>query len=142
MSRLAPAGPVYQAGTLSGNPVAVAAGLAQLRLLDDTVYAALERRADRVLDGFAKAFAEHEIAVQIQRVRSLAGLFFARTPVRDFAAARAANHARYGHFFHGMLARGVYLPPSGYEALFFSLAQTDADLDATVEAAFDVAAEL
>ena len=142
MSRLAPAGPVYQAGTLSGNPVAVAAGLAQLRLLDDTVYAALERRADRVLDGFAKAFAEHEIAVQIQRVRSLAGLFFARTPVRDFAAARAANHARYGHFFHGMLARGVYLPPSGYEALFFSLAQTDADLDATVEAAFDVAAGL
>jgi glutamate-1-semialdehyde 2,1-aminomutase len=142
MAQLAPSGPVYQAGTLSGNPVAVAAGLAQLRLLDDAAYEGLDRRADLVLHGFAKAFAEHDIAVQIQRVRSLAGLFFADAPVVDFDGARAADHDRYARFFHGMLARGIYLPPSGYEALFFSLAQTDEDLSATVDAAFDVAAQI
>jgi glutamate-1-semialdehyde 2,1-aminomutase len=142
MAQLAPAGPVYQAGTLSGNPVAVAAGLAQLRLLDAAAYDGLQRRADHVLHGFAKAFADHGIAAQIQRVRSLAGVFFAQAPVHDFDGAKAADHDRYARFFHGMLARGVYLPPSGYEAFFFSLAQTDDDLDATVEAAFEVAAEL
>lgn len=142
MAQLAPSGPVYQAGTLSGNPVAVAAGLAQLRLLDDAAYEGLQRRADHVLDGFAKAFAEHAVPVQIQRVRSLAGLFFADAPVVDFDGARAADHDRYARFFHGMLARGIYLPPSGYEAFFFSLAQTDDDLSATVDAAFDVAAQM
>jgi glutamate-1-semialdehyde 2,1-aminomutase len=142
MAQLAPAGPVYQAGTLSGNPVAVAAGLAQLRLLDDAAYRELDRRADRVLDGFAKVFAECGVAVQIQRVRSLAGLFFAAAPVRDFDAAKRADHQRYAAFFHGMLDRGVYLPPSGYEAFFFSLAHSDGDLDATVEAAAEVAATL
>jgi glutamate-1-semialdehyde 2,1-aminomutase len=142
MAQLAPSGPVYQAGTLSGNPVAVAAGLAQLRLLDDAAYDGLQRRADLVLNGFAKAFAEHAIPVQIQRVRSLAGLFFANAPVADFDAARAADHDRYARFFHGMLAHGVYLPPSGYEAFFFSLAQTDDDLSATVDAAFDVAGQM
>lgn len=142
MAQLAPVGPVYQAGTLSGNPVAVAAGLAQLRLLDDAAYDGLQRRADHVLGGFAKAFAEHGVPAQIPRVRSLAGLFFADAPVIDFAGARAADHERYARFFHGMLARGIYLPPSGYEAFFFSLAQTDDDLDATVEAAFAVAREL
>ena len=79
---------------------------------------------------------------QIPRVRSRAGLFVADAPVIDFAGARAADHERYARFFHGMLARGIYLPPSGYEAFFFSLAQTDDDLDATVEAAFAVAREL
>ena len=142
MAQLAPAGPVYQAGTLSGNPVAVAAGLAQLRLLDADVYAGLDRRADRMLDGLAKGFAEHGVPAQIQRVRSLAGLFFAAAPVRNFDDARAADHDRYARFFHGMLDRGVYLPPSGYEAFFFSLAQTDDDLDATVAAAAEVAATL
>ncbi|MBW3604598.1 MAG: glutamate-1-semialdehyde 2,1-aminomutase [Actinobacteria bacterium] len=142
MAQLAPVGPVYQAGTLSGNPVAVAAGLAQLRLLDDDVYADLDRRADRVLDGLAKVFAEHGVDAQIQRVRSLAGLFFAAAPVRDFDDAKAADHQRYAAFFHGMLDRGVYLPPSGYEAFFFSLAQSDDDLDATVAAATEVAEAL
>jgi glutamate-1-semialdehyde 2,1-aminomutase len=71
-------------------------------------------------------------------VRSLAGLFFADAPVRDFDDARAADHDRYARFFHGMLDRGIYLPPSGYEAFFFSTAQTDADLDATVAAAAEV----
>jgi glutamate-1-semialdehyde 2,1-aminomutase len=142
MGQLAPDGPVYQAGTLSGNPVAAAAGLAQLRLLDDAAYDGLQRRADVVLHGFAKAFADHGIAAQIQRVRSLAGVFFADAPVRDFDDAKAADHDGYARFFHGMLARGIYLPPSGYEAFFFSLAQTDDDLAATVDAAFAVAREM
>jgi glutamate-1-semialdehyde 2,1-aminomutase len=142
MAQLAPVGPVYQAGTLSGNPVAVAAGLAQLRLLDADAYAGLDRRADRVLDGLAKAFAEHGVPARIQRVRSLASVFFTDRPVRTFDDARAADHDRYARFFHGMLARGIYLPPSGYEAFFFSLAQTDDDLDATVAAAMETAATL
>ncbi|HSJ45499.1 MAG TPA: glutamate-1-semialdehyde 2,1-aminomutase [Euzebyales bacterium] len=142
MAQLAPVGPIYQAGTLSGNPVAVAAGLAQLRLLDADVYAGLDRRADRMLDGLAKALAERGVPAQIQRVRSLAGLFFADAPVRDFDQARAADHDRYARFFHGMLDRGIYLPPSGYEAFFFSVAQTDDDLDATVAAAAEVATTL
>ena len=142
MAQLAPTGPVYQAGTLSGNPVATAAGLAQLRLLDAHVYAGLDRRADVVLEGFAKAFAEHGVPAQIQRVRSLASVFFTAAPVRTFDDARAADHQRYARFFHGMLDRGIYLPPSGYEAFFFSIAQTDEDLEATVAAAATVAADL
>jgi len=142
MRRLAPEGPVYQAGTLSGNPVAVAAGLAQLRLLDDEAYAGLQRRADRLIRGLSDAFAGAGVAAQIQRVNSMFSVFFANEPVRDYDAAKATDHGRYARFFQGMLARGHYLPPSGYEAVFVSLAHSEADLDATIAAAKDVAPEL
>lgn len=142
MEQLAPVGPVYQAGTLSGNPVAVAAGLAQLRLLDQAAYDHLDAMATRLIDGWTAVFAEAGIPARIQRVASLFGLFFTGGPVRDYADAKAADHQRYAAFFHGMLAQGVYLPPSGYEAMFVSTAHTEADIDATVEAARAVAAEL
>ena len=142
LNRLAPAGPVYQAGTLSGNPVAVAAGLAQLRELDQAAYARLQALADRLVDGLTDAFAESGVAARIPRVASLFSVFFASEEVRDFAGARAADHARYARFFTGMLARGQYLPPSGYEAVFVSLAHTEDQIDATVAAAREVAAEL
>ncbi|MDQ3538746.1 MAG: glutamate-1-semialdehyde 2,1-aminomutase [Actinomycetota bacterium] len=142
LRQLAPEGPVYQAGTLSGNPVAVAAGLAQLRLLDDAAYAGLQRRADRLRKGLTDAFASAGVAAQVPSVNSLFSVFFADAPVRDYHAAKAADHGRYARFFQGMLARGHYLPASGYEAVFVSLAHSEADLDATIAAAKDVAPEL
>jgi len=142
MRLLAPEGPVYQAGTLSGNPVAVAAGLAQLRLLDAEAYKWLDARADRLIAGLTEAFASADVPATIQRANSLFGVFFAAREVRDFDGARAADHATYARFFHGMLARGHYLPPSGYEALFVSLAHTDEVIDATIAAAAEVAREL
>jgi len=142
MEQLAPAGPVYQAGTLSGNPVAVAAGLAQLRLLDAAAYARLEALADRLIAGLEQVFAEAGVPAVVQRAASLFSVFFGAEAVTDYAGARAADHGRYARFFTGMLERGVYLPPSGYEAIFLSLAHTEADVDATVEAAREVAAAL
>jgi glutamate-1-semialdehyde 2,1-aminomutase len=143
MSQLAPAGPIYQAGTLSGNPVAVAAGLAQLRLLDADAYARLDHLADRLVDGFATAFADAGVAARIPRCRSLFSVFFTDgEEVRDYEGAKATDHGRYARFFNGMLARGHYLPPSGYEAMFVSLAHTEEDIDATVAAARAVAEDL
>ncbi|MGH8902143.1 MAG: glutamate-1-semialdehyde 2,1-aminomutase [Egibacteraceae bacterium] len=142
MRQLAPEGPVYQAGTLSGNPVAVAAGLAQLAHLDADAYKRLDALADRLIDGLAAAFAEAGVPAQLPRANSLFGMYFFDGPVRDFARARACDHDRYARFFHGMLARGHYLAPSGYEAVFLSLVHTPDDIDATVAAAREVAAIL
>jgi glutamate-1-semialdehyde 2,1-aminomutase len=134
MDEVAPIGPVYQAGTLSGNPLATAAGLAVLAELDDTSYVQLERTAERLEDGLRKAFADAGIAAQVTRAFTLLGIFFADAPVRNYDDARAADHARYARVFHGLLDRGVYFAPSGYEAMFPSLAHSDADIDATVAA--------
>ncbi|MGH8887033.1 MAG: glutamate-1-semialdehyde 2,1-aminomutase [Egibacteraceae bacterium] len=142
MGQLAPEGPVYQAGTLSGNPVAVAAGLAQLEHLDIDAYKHLDTLADRLIDGLGTAFAEAGVPARLQRANSLFGVCFADGPIRDFAGARACDHSRYARFFHGMLARGHYLAPSGYEAVFLSLAHSPEDIDATVTAAREVAADL
>ena len=142
MRQLAPEGPVYQAGTLSGNPVAVAAGLAQLRLLDDEAYKGLEQRADTLRNGLIAAFGEVGVAVQVPSVRSMFSVFFAAEPVRSFDDAKAADHGSYARFFNGMLMRGHYLPPSGYEAIFVSLAHTASDIESTIAAARKAAAEL
>ncbi len=116
MERLAPTGPVYQAGTLSGNPVAVAAGIAALDLARTTdPYPGLEATADVLTDGIAAAFAAIEIPVTINRAGSMFSVFFAGGPIRNFSDASAADHERYARLFHHLLAAGVYLPPSGYE---------------------------
>lgn len=136
MEMLAPTGPVYQAGTLSGNPVAVAAGLASLRLIAETdPYAGLRARAETLVEGLSGAFRSAGVGATIGRVESLFSVFFAQGPVRDFADARAADHRSYGRCFHSMLADGVHLPPSGYEAWFLSTAHTDRDVERTIEAA-------
>jgi glutamate-1-semialdehyde 2,1-aminomutase len=136
MGMLAPAGPVYQAGTLSGNPVAVAAGLAALRLIDELdPYAELRRKAEALEKGLLDAFASAGVPATINRVESLFSVFFSETPVIDYATARAADHERYARFFHAILERGVYLPPSGYEAWFLGTAHSNEEIDRTVEAA-------
>jgi len=116
MEQLAPVGPVYQAGTLSGNPVAVAAGIAALDLAERLdPYPGLTETATALAEGLIERFAQHDIPITVNRAGSLFSAFFSRGPVRDFAGAKAADHERYARFFHHMLDRGVWLPPSGYE---------------------------
>jgi glutamate-1-semialdehyde 2,1-aminomutase len=116
MEQLAPTGPVYQAGTLSGNPVAVAAGLAALGLIErEDPYAALESMAEDLRAGLAGAFEANGLPATINRAGSLFSVAFSEGPVRNFEDAKGADHDRFARFFHHMLAEGVYLPPSGYE---------------------------
>ncbi|MFO1537313.1 MAG: glutamate-1-semialdehyde 2,1-aminomutase [Actinomycetota bacterium] len=142
MDELAPLGPVYQAGTLSGNPLATAAGLAVLGALNDDHYAELERRATALTTGLAAALADAGLAAQVPRAFTLAGLFFRADPVTDYAGAQAADAATYARFFHGMLDRGVYLAPSAFETAFPSLAHTDADIARTIECAAEAARDV
>jgi glutamate-1-semialdehyde 2,1-aminomutase len=136
MEWVAPLGPVYQAGTLSGNPVAVAAGLAALELIDrHDPYEELSETADALSSGLSKTFAEAGVPHTINRVESLFSLFFGERGVRDYESAGRADHEAYARFFHGMLERGIYLPPSGYEAWFLSVAHGTAEVDRTLEAA-------
>jgi glutamate-1-semialdehyde 2,1-aminomutase len=130
MDRLAPAGDVYQAGTLSGNPLATAAGLAVLRRLGDDVYAGLERRGARLEAGL-------EPHGRVQRVGAMATLFMTDGPVRDFDGAQACDADRYAALFRHLLERGIYVAPSQYEAMFLSLAHGDDEIDRTIEAVGD-----
>jgi len=142
MDRLAPVGEVYQAGTLSGNPLATAAGLAVLGHLDPTAYEQLEARVALFAKALDDAVTSAGLALQVPRVATLLGLSFADAPVRDYESAKASDHAAYAAFFHAMLRRGVYLAPSGYETMFVSLAHTDAELARTAEHAHDAALEV
>jgi glutamate-1-semialdehyde 2,1-aminomutase len=142
MDALAPVGPVYQAGTLSGNPLATAAGLAVLDRLDAGSYATLERTATRLCDGLAATLGVAGVEAQVPRAGTLVGVFFSGTDVRDYDDARKADAERYARFFHGLLERGVYLAPSSFETLFPSLAHTDADVDRTIAAAAEAAQTL
>jgi len=138
MAQVAPLGGVYQAGTLAGNPLAVAAGLATLRALRaGDAYARLEALGARLEAGLRGAADKAGVPLAVNRVGSMLTPFFADAPVTDYAAARRSDTARYARFFHAMLARGVFLPPSQFEAAFVSLAHTAADVDAAVEAARD-----
>ena len=142
MDHLAPLGPVYQAGTLSGNPLATAAGLAALAQLDAGAYERLDAKAARLVAGLLGAFSAAGVAAQVTQAGTLAGLFFAPEPVTNYAAAQDADHERYARFFHGMLDRGVYFAPSGYETTFVSLAHSDEIIDDTIAIATEVAATL
>jgi glutamate-1-semialdehyde 2,1-aminomutase len=129
MERLAPVGETYQAGTLSGNPLATAAGLATLRLLDGVAYARLQDVTARLTQGLRAA------GVQVASETGLLTVFFTQQPVSDYRSARAADHEAFARFWTAMLARGIYLPPSPFEAWFPSLAHTDEQVDRTLEAA-------
>jgi glutamate-1-semialdehyde 2,1-aminomutase len=141
MERIAPAGDVYQAGTLSGNPLAVAAGLATLKLLDGEAYARLALVTDALASGLRSAGAGAGCPVVVQSVPGLLTVFFSERPVRDYAGAGASDLNRFGAFARGLLDRGVYPPPSQFEAWFPSLAHTDADVEQTVAAAGDAFVE-
>ena len=133
MERIAPAGDVYQAGTLSGNPLATAAGLTTLGLLDGDAYARLDRLTATLADGLRDAAAG--LPVQVCHTTGLLTVFFSDEPVRDYEDAKRCDTERYAAFCRAMLDRGVYLPPSQFEAWFPSLAHTDAHVERTIEAA-------
>ena len=139
LDHLAPKGPVYQAGTLSGNPVAVAAGLATLRLADDAVYAALDANAARLGDLLHGALAAEGVPHRVQYAGNMLSVFFTEDEVTDYAAAKAAATWRFPAFFHALLERGVYPPPSAFEAWFVSAALDDETWD-VIEAALPAAA--
>jgi glutamate-1-semialdehyde 2,1-aminomutase len=140
MDHILPAGKVFQAGTLSGNPLAVAAGTATLEeLRDHPPYAALERLGERLEAGFRRAAADAGVTAWIARVGSMMTIFFQRgreaVPVTGWQTASQSDTARYAEFFWGMIDRGIYFPCSQYEALFFSSCHTEADIDRTITAA-------
>jgi glutamate-1-semialdehyde 2,1-aminomutase len=140
MERIAPAGDVYQAGTLSGNPLAVAAGRAALELLDDAAYARLAQTTEALATGMRAAAGDRP--VQVQSAPGLVTIFFSADPVRDYAGAQACDAEAYGAWCRALLAHGVYPPPSQFEAWFPSLAHTPEHVERTIEAASAAFAEL
>jgi glutamate-1-semialdehyde 2,1-aminomutase len=135
MSLVAPLGPVYQAGTLSGNPLAISAGIATLDELTPAAYAALETKSQRLAQGLERALKDKKSPGVVQRVGSMLTLFFHDGPVKSWNDAKQCDTKRFAAFHRGLCARGIYWPPSQFEAAFVSLAHDDADLDATLEAA-------
>lgn len=137
MMKVAPAGPVYQAGTLSGNPLAMAAGLSALRYIQQNpaIYTQLEAMTSRLQSGLTAASGAVGKNFTINRIGSMISLFFTEKPVTDFASAITSDTALYGKFFHGMLEEGHYLPPAQFEAWFVSSAHTEANIDETIAAA-------
>lgn len=134
MDKLAPVGPVYQAGTLSGNPLATAAGIRTLELADEAVYAHVDRVADAIATAAGEALSSAGVPHQVQRAGSLFSVFFTDTPVRNYADAQAQNTAAFAAFFHAMLDQGIALPPSAFEAWFCSSAHSDEVVDQIVSA--------
>ena len=140
MSLISPLGPVYQAGTLSGNPLATAAGLAVLELLTPDAYQQLEDTAEQLADGLHRAFSDAGVEARVPRVGPLVGVFFGPDLPIDFETARASVAlGRYPEFFHGMLNAGIALAPGPYEVMFPSLAHRAEDVERTAEAAARVA---
>lgn len=136
MQHLAPVGPVYQAGTLSGNPVAMAAGLATLKILaQGAVYDELERKSAKLSEGLKKAAADADISVYCTRVDSVSCMFFNGSKIADYKTAKNSNTERYALYFKNMLERGIYLAPSQFEACFVSAAHSDEDIERTIETA-------
>jgi len=144
MNHLAPLGPVYQAGTLSGNPLAMAAGLAMLQALDQDreIFKRLEQKTEYLHKGIAQALTENKITHTINRVRSMISVHFAEEAVTDFASASAGANETFKKFFHGLLVEGVYIAPSAYETWFITDALTYEDLDATIAAVAKIAPTL
>ncbi len=140
MEQIAPAGDVYQAGTLSGNPLAVAAGLQTLKLLDDTAYLKLQTTTERLAAGLRSAAGDRP--VQVQSICGLVTVFFSESPVVDYETAKACDLDAYGAWCRALLARGVYPPPSQFEAWFPSLAHTSEHIDKTIEIAAAAFAEI
>jgi glutamate-1-semialdehyde 2,1-aminomutase len=135
MEQLSPSGPVYQAGTLSGNPVAATAGLVTLEHCDDALYRDLDVRSVQVADAVSAALTRHGVPHRVQRAGNLFSVFFREGPVRSFADAADQDEAAFARFFHGMLDAGVYLPPSAFEAWFVSGAHGDAEIAHIAQAA-------
>jgi glutamate-1-semialdehyde 2,1-aminomutase len=138
MSLVAPLGPMYQAGTLSGNPLAMAAGIAQLKHLRDKkaeIYPRLESLSAKLVEGVAEVAKQKGVALSFNRVGSMFTWFFTPDPVTDWNSASKSDTAAFGRFFRKMLDAGIYLPPSQFEAAFLSAAHTEEDVQKTIDAA-------
>ncbi|WMM90681.1 glutamate-1-semialdehyde 2,1-aminomutase [Heyndrickxia coagulans] len=135
MEKIAPTGPVYQAGTLSGNPLAMTAGYETLRQLTPETYAEFRRKADRLEQGFHEAAVKYDIPHTINRAGSMIGIFFTNEEVNNFASASTSDLDLFARYYRGMAENGIFLPPSQFEGIFLSAAHTDEDIDRTVEAA-------
>src|SRR5229473_1594205 len=143
MNNVAPLGPVYQAGTLAGNPLAMSAGIATLKQLAASgLYDRINRNAERLVTGLRKAIAETHVAAQVNSSHSLGTIFFTDQPVRDYAGAKRSDTKRYARFFREMLDRGIFLAPSQFEAAFLSAAHTPEDIDRTLAAAAEALREI
>ncbi len=144
MDYLAPVGPVYQAGTLSGNPLAMAAGLAMLKELNNKpeTFSSINKKTEYLHKGLAEALSSKNVAHTINRIGSMISIHFSETPVTDFTSAANANNEKFKKFFHGMLNEGIYIAPSAFETWFLCDALSYEDLDATIEACRKVANDL
>jgi len=135
MELIAPMGPVYQAGTLSGNPLAMTAGIETLAILrEGNAYAELNDKASRLGDGIGTVATTVSIAIQVSRIGSLLTIFFSTQPIVDHESAKFADTDLFGEFFQRLLHQGIYWPPSQFEAAFLSLAHSDKDIDTTIAA--------
>lgn len=142
MEQIAPAGNIYQAGTLSGNPLAMTAGLATLGALTEDDYEHMNEQVDRLIEGYRKAAEENNIPLQINRAGSMMGVFFTDTPVTNFDEAQTSDLELFKKYYQGMIEEGIFLPPSQFEGLFMSTAHSDEDINKTIKAIEKVFATL
>ncbi|MBU5595305.1 glutamate-1-semialdehyde 2,1-aminomutase [Amphibacillus sp. MSJ-3] len=142
MEHVAPAGPIYQAGTLSGNPLAMTAGYETLCLLDQSAYDVMNRRVDQLVAGYRDVADKYKIPLQINRVGSMVSFFFSEQSVTNYDTAQRSNSERFTAYYKGMLREGIYLPPSPFEGLFMSTAHTEEDINQTISAVEKVFASL
>jgi glutamate-1-semialdehyde 2,1-aminomutase len=134
MEQIAPAGPIYQAGTLSGNPLAMTAGFETISALTEGSYKEINKKVDRLVEGYKQAAEEYEIPLHINRAGSMLGIFFTNEKVINFEAAKTANLEYFSKYYQAMIEEGIFLPPSQFEGLFLSTEHTDADIEKTIEA--------
>lgn len=142
MENIAPAGPIYQAGTLSGNPLAMTAGYETLKALEPQSYEDMNEKIDKLIDGYKQAAKKYNIALHVNRAGSMVGFFFTDEEVVDYKTAQTSDLERFKTYYQGMIREGVYLPPSQFEGLFLSTAHTDEDINRTIQAVKKVFSEL
>src|SRR5690625_439618 len=142
MENIAPAGSVYQAGTLSGNPLAMTAGYETLASLDESSYEAMNQKVDKLVAGYREAADKYDIPLEINRAGSMVGVFFTDQPVTDFETAQRSDVDRFAAYYRGMIEQGIFLPPSQFEGLFLSTAHTDEDIEQTIAAVHTVFATI
>ncbi|UJL44979.1 glutamate-1-semialdehyde 2,1-aminomutase [Virgibacillus sp. NKC19-16] len=138
MENIAPTGSIYQAGTLSGNPLAMTAGYETLRALSESSYQEINQKVDKLMEGYKQAASDFQIPLHINRAGSMVGVFFTDEPVINFETAQTANLDYFAQYYRGMIEEGVFLPPSQFEGLFLSTAHTDQDIDKTIQAVRNV----
>ncbi|MFD1362911.1 glutamate-1-semialdehyde 2,1-aminomutase [Lentibacillus salinarum] len=132
---VAPTGSIYQAGTLSGNPLAMTAGYETLKALDASSYVAINQKVDKLVEGYKQAAIDYDVPLQVNRAGSMVGFFFTNEPVVDFETAQSANVDYFAQYYRAMIEEGIFLPPSQFEGLFLSTAHTDEDIDKAIKAA-------